>query len=145
MNISNFSCNYASQLFLSPHQSQFLYPLYKTIAREFVKCYYSIYDNNFMDLANLFITTPSITFGEFEFNNFYDWVKKIIQKYDVNKFHHTNITYEAQPIGENILINISGNLKLNNGQDQGKYNETILLVKTSTSTYSIANVIFRVC
>ena len=132
-----------NNLFRYPYECPFMVPLYKKVAREFIKCYYSIYDNNFLDLGNMYATNPSIIFLNDDPNNFLELVGKIVQKYNITKFNHFNLSYEAQLIGENVLLEINGNLTINDFHNM-RFTETIVLVKSGATTYHISNSIKKI-
>ncbi len=120
---------------------------YKVIAEEFLKYYYTLYDNNYATLGALFTNTACITFVDEEFTKFGDLLKKINDDFKIYKFTHKNITYNSQQIGDKlIVINTAGYLSVNNSADGGRFTETIVIVRddNNVNKYYINNAIFKV-
>lgn len=117
---------------------------YKLITDEFIKFYYGLYDTNFIKIGCLYTNYPCITFADEEFNNFMDLYKKITKDYNIHKFNHKITSYSGQPIGDKlIIISINGTISINNNYFQeGKFSETICLIKDNDKYY-INNSIFN--
>ena len=117
-------------------------PLHKRMAIEFLKNYYAVYDNNFYYLANIYCNNPMIIFLHDAVNNFQELYSKIVLKYGISKFNHHNIVFETQPIGDNLLIEITGELTINDAHHL-KFVETLVFVKLG-AMYYVSNSIKRI-
>lgn len=121
----------------------FIVPNYRNIASDFINYYYNTYDNYFYDISELYTSNPSITFIDNYTTNFNELVRILATTYNINSFHHTNINFEAQPMGDNILIEIVGNVLVNNAFTH-RFTETIVLVKSGSTNYHISNSIKKI-
>jgi hypothetical protein len=132
-------------MFRSTYQSHITPPItYKQVAEKFLEVYYNTFDTNFSTLHNFYTPNACITFADEEFVRFSDLLNKVVYDYKIYAFHHQNITYNAQPIGDKLLlITVVGDLHVN-AFDGGRFTETILLTKDDINRYYIANSIFKV-
>ena len=117
---------------------------YRKITEEFCKTYYSIYDNDFLKLENIYKPESIFTYLDEEFVGFQS-VSERIKQYNIWKFKHGNININAQPIGQkSLLINITGLISVNNSMIEQRFVETILLQRDNDDIFYIYHTMFKV-
>ncbi len=116
---------------------------YKQIADEFCRQYYSVYDENFSNLVDLYYTDSQFTYLDQEFIGFNNLLQKI-KSFGINKFVHNNLNITAQPIGNNyIIISIVGQIIINNSVFPNKFMETIYVQITDENKFKVCSTIFK--
>lgn len=128
---------------MNPIRNSFHTPMYRNVASAFINYYYNTYDTYFYDIGDLYTNNPSITFMDSYSTNFSDLLRTVMNTYNIVSFNHTNITFEAQPLGENILIEVIGNVLINNAFTH-RFTETIVLVKSGNNNYHMSNSIKKI-
>jgi len=117
---------------------------YKQLADEFCKYYYSLYDTNFILLNNFYNQASQFTFQDEEILGFNNLLEKL-RSNGYYKFTHNNMKINSQPIGQNnLLINILGNISINDSIFQNKFIETIILQKDNLNKFEIFSTIFKI-
>lgn len=117
---------------------------YKQLAEEFCKFYYSTYDKNFKDLANSYHPKAQFTVNEIEassVNNFFN----LLEQCGLRSCVHHDLHVQAQPIGEeNLLLNISGTITINNSIFINKFIETILIQRDNFNKFYIFSTMLKI-
>lgn len=117
---------------------------YKQLAEELCKYYYTAYDNNFLELANVYYNDSQFTYQDHEFSGFNTFVQ-ILRGNNINKFTHHNMNVAAQPIGpNNLLITVYGSISFNDSIFMSKFIETIYLQKDDANILRICSTIFKI-
>lgn len=116
---------------------------YRMITEEFCKYYYKLFDNNFLQLNEIYQADSFFTFLDEEMIGFCNLVEKIKQ-YNIQKFTHQTINVNSQPIGERtLLINTCGKLSVNDSMIQYHFSETILLQRDDNNRFKIHRSMFK--
>lgn len=116
---------------------------YKYLADEFAKQYYTLYDNNFLQLANLYLPDSYFTYLDEEITGFNNLVQRLRQ-YGITKFTHSQLHLNVQPIGErSLMISVTGLISVNNGVASQRFSETVLLQKDDYNHFFIYRTIFK--
>lgn len=117
---------------------------FRQIAEEFCKYYYTVYDNNFLELANLCLPNTLFTYMDEELIGFNRLVEKINKHY-IYKFHHKQININFQPVGNNgIIILSTGTISLNDSIIENRFTESILLEMDDKNRFFIINNLFKI-
>jgi hypothetical protein len=117
---------------------------YKTIAEDFCIKYYTIYDNNFMDLNNIYYAESQFTFLGNEIIGFSNFVNKL-RDLGIYKFLHHNMNIVVQPIGPaNLIITVSGFISLNSSLILNKFVETIFIQRDNNNLLYVCSTVFKI-
>lgn len=117
---------------------------YQEITEEFCKYYYSIYDTNFIALSTLYYLESQFTFQNEEFIGFYNLVNKI-KSHGLEKFTHSNLNVNVQPIGQkNLEIIIYGHISLNDSIFSNKFIENVILQRDDNNRIFVISTIFKI-
>ena len=117
---------------------------YTTISRMFCDTFYTTHDTRFDHLADLYRNDSKITYNGVEYIGFKRLFNQLSSE-NITSIRHTNLQYVGQPAGKNaLLINVSGNITINNFDlSTKKFNETFVLKKFGYRYY-IINHIFTI-
>ncbi|KHN44448.1 Nuclear transport factor 2 [Glycine soja] len=127
------------------------------LAKAFVEHYYSTFDTNRNNLANLYQEGSMLSFEGQKIQGSHNIVAKLtslpFQHYAVAKLtslpfqqcHHSISTVDCQPSGVNagMLVFVSGNLQLAGEQHALKFSQMFHLIPTPQGSYYVLNDIFR--
>ena len=131
-------------LFRSNNQLTDIRYNYKQLAEEVCKCYYTAYDNNFLELANVYYNDSQFTYQDHEFSGFNTLVQ-VLRGNNINKFTHHNMNVSSQPIGpNNLLITVIGSISFNDSIFMNKFIETIYMQKDDANILRICSTIFKI-
>lgn len=116
---------------------------YVHIAEEFCKYYYSTYDSNFSELANLYYNESQFTFLNKEylgFNSLYNEIKS-----NNLKFSHSDMHINVQPLGpKNMEICVTGKISFNDAIFTHHFTENLILERDNYNRMFILSTIFKV-
>lgn len=116
---------------------------YLKLGEEFSKYYYTIYDDNFDQLGNIFSSNPCITFMDDKMSSF-DEFKNKVRLNNIHKFCHHSLSGNTQPIDQDkLLLTITGKLSVNNDIHIYNFMETIVLQRMNNNSFVIINTIFQ--
>ncbi|QKF93730.1 nuclear transport factor 2 [Fadolivirus algeromassiliense] len=119
-------------------------PIYKNIADEFCKYYYTLYDSNFPMLHTVYYSDAQFTYQDVEFTGFNNLLHALIN-HGIYKFTHHSLNITAQPIGPNdIMILVCGLLSLNDSIYQNKFVETIYLHRDEINNMRVCSTVFKI-
>ncbi|ARF11700.1 hypothetical protein Klosneuvirus_2_136 [Klosneuvirus KNV1] len=117
---------------------------YKQLAAEFCKFYYSTYDKNFKDLANSYHPKAQFTVNDVEvsgINNFFN----LLEHFGFRSCVHHDLNVQCQPIGEeNLLLNVSGSITINNSIFINKFVETLLIQRDNFNHFYIFSTMLKI-
>ncbi len=116
---------------------------YKRITEEFCRQYYSLYDNNFPGLSQMYKPESCFTYLDEEIQGFSNFVEKLRQ-FNIYKFTHQSVNVNSQPVGDRtVLIVVTGKLCVNNSTYEQKFTETIMLQRDDQNRFFIYHTIFK--
>lgn len=116
---------------------------YRSFSNEFYSKYCYDFDNNFLNLRNVFSQGCNITFLSEEFVGF-DNLLNSVSKMGVYKFSHQKYTYYAQPIdNKSVIITSTGTISVNGSIFGKKYIETLTIHTDDFNVFYIHNMIFQ--
>jgi hypothetical protein len=117
---------------------------YKKIAEEFCIKYYSVYDNNYAALKDLYYLDSQFTYQDQEFIGF-DTLTNKLRDSGIYKFTHHNMNVTTQPIGPNqMILTILGHISINNSSIKNNFVETISIFRDDYNIMRIGGTIFKI-
>lgn len=100
---------------------------YKQITEEFVNHYYTVYDQNIINLANMFTADSKFTWNSNEVVGFNNLLSHLKQN-NITSVTHNITEYTGQPLGvKSLLITIVGDIRNDNLNQHSKFTESIIL------------------
>ena len=117
---------------------------YKEIVEQFCKVYYAIYDNDFVNLSNVYIPDALFSYLEENMVGFEQYVDKI-RSNGIRKFLHHKVSVTSQPINKKTLVITSvGHISVNDSTILNRFSETIILQRSDyNNKMYITNTIFK--
>ena len=116
---------------------------YQKISSEFCKYYYCLWDKNFPLIGNLYSNDIKITFLNRNMNGILQLIN-YVKTQGIWKFNHGIVSGTSQPIDNNtILINIVGEIAINDSPYYHKYTETLIIKRNIWGDWYITSNIFR--
>ena len=117
---------------------------YKELAEELCRYYYTIYDNNFQELANIYYADSQFTYQDQEITGFNTLLQKL-RETTVSKFTHYDMNVSAQPIGSsNLIITVIGSIALNDSIFMNKFIETLYIQRDDANVLRVCSTIFKI-
>ncbi|KAL6514392.1 Nuclear transport factor 2B [Orobanche minor] len=116
----------------------------ETVAKAFVEHYYSTFDSNRSNLANLYQDGSMLTFEGQKFMGSQNVVSKLTSL-PFQQCKHNVTTVDYQPSGAigGMLVFVSGNLQVAGEQHALKFSQMFHLMPTPQGSYYVHNDIFR--
>ncbi|KAG0332015.1 Nuclear transport factor 2 [Podila humilis] len=115
---------------------------YEQIGAQFVEFYYKTFDTKRTDLAPLYRENSMLSFEGSQTLGAAAIVNKLASL-PFGKVVHQASTTDFQPIGNDILVNVTGALKIDDGEHPQLFAQTFLIKQESASSFYIQNDIFR--
>lgn len=117
---------------------------YRKITEEFVKYYYTTYDNNFINLGGTIKRDTKITYMDEEMIGFNKLCERLSQ-YNIRSFKHYNMHVISQPLNaKSIIMTVTGEMTANESIYRKKFIETIVIQRAkNNNNFNITNLIFR--
>ena len=114
------------------------------LAKAFVEHYYSTFDTNRNNLANLYQEGSMLSFEGQKIQGSHNIVAKLTSL-PFQQCQHSITTVDSQPSGVNaaMLVFVSGNLQLAGEQHSLKFSQMFHLIPTPQGSYYVLNDIFR--
>ncbi|KAL8201356.1 hypothetical protein R6Q59_004465 [Mikania micrantha] len=114
------------------------------VAKAFVEHYYSTFDTNRSNLANLYQESSMLTFEGQKIQGSANIVAKLTSL-PFQQCKHSITTVDCQPSGPSggMLVFVSGNLQLAGEQHALKFSQMFHLMPTPQSSFYVLNDIFR--
>lgn len=134
---------------LYPTQSQNIKLLdfrkdYKDVVEQFCKVYYVLYDNDFVNLSNVYISDALFSYLDENLVGFEQYLNKI-KSNGIRKFLHHKVGVTSQPINKKTLvITAVGHISINDSTILNRFSETIILQRSEyNNKIYITNTIFK--
>ena len=116
---------------------------YKTVAEDFCRQYYNMYDTNFGQLASYYTQDAIFTFLDEELVGFNKLYERISQ-YNIYRFTHHTINVNSQAVGlYGLMVTVTGKVSVNDSIFQQNYVETIILQMDEYGTLFVTNSTFK--
>ena len=103
---------------------------YKTIAGQFIDFYYSSMQTDYSSLGNVYEDGAYITLLEEEITGHSNYVTRL-RSYDINSFRFNVLKWDAQPVGNDLLITTIGKVSVNGQIDSVNFSDTIYLARSN--------------
>ncbi|KAG0082636.1 Nuclear transport factor 2 [Podila epicladia] len=114
---------------------------YEQIGDQFVDYYYQTFDNNRADLAPLYRDTSMMSFEGSQTGGAAPIVTKLVGL-PFGKVAHRIVTKDFQPVGNDIVVLVTGQLLLDGETNPQQFSQTFYL-KNEANSYFIQNDVFR--
>ncbi|KAF9017230.1 Nuclear transport factor 2 [Podila verticillata] len=114
---------------------------FQEVADQFVDYYYQTFDSNRAGLAPLYRDTSMLSFEGSQTGGAAAIVDKIV-KLPFHKVAHSISTKDAQPVGEDIVVLVTGQLITEGESNAQMFSQTFYLKKEG-GTFFIQNDVFR--
>jgi hypothetical protein len=117
---------------------------YKTIAENFCKEYYTLYDDNVEKMQKLYHPEAKFVYFDHEINTYNSWLNALKHN-GFYKFSHGDMVVNVVPLNDtNLNILVIGKILINNGWTEHKFCENIMLQKDGDNCFYICTTMFRI-
>mgnify|MGYP001277524331 CR=1 FL=1 len=118
---------------------------YKEIGEEFVKYFYSTFDNNFLELVHLFDSDSKFTYLDQEVVGFNNLYSSLTNHFGINKIEHIIDDVKSQPLGDKtVIIQVKGRVSTNDQNPVNFVESFLLQYRFETKSFFCHSDIFNV-
>lgn len=119
--------------------------VYKQIAEEFSKYYYSLYDTTFVHLSTIYPPDAKFTYLDEEIIGFPNYYEHLRHR-NIYKFTHYTINVTSQPLNnKSLLLIATGIMSVNDAIYQNRFSEMIVIQRDDQNKFFVTHTIFKLC